>query len=132
MQHSLNKSERIKSKKIFECLFRQGKSLFYYPLKLVYVPLTENDQPPLLFGISVPKRLHKKAAVRNRIKRLVRESFRRNKPWLLDRLDKSGKYALLYIYLAKEEESYHTVDLSIKKLNRKWIKIEASSANGDC
>ncbi len=62
--------QRIKREKDFSKIFRSGKRLYSNSLTLLYIPEKE-----LKVGFVVSKK-HGKAFVRNRIKRLLRESFR--------------------------------------------------------
>jgi len=74
MDQSFPKKEKLKSKKLIDLLFEQGQSIKAYPLRFVYIQ-TELPYPdvPIQIGFSVPKRLHKLAVTRNRLKRLQRE-----------------------------------------------------------
>lgn len=94
-----------------------------HPLKLLYTKIDQEGVPPLQFGITVPKRLYKSAVARNRIKRLVREAYRLQKPAMLSSMpDGSSKYALMYIYVHKEEMSVVDLKSSIKRLYKRWVK----------
>src|SRR5690606_26144620 len=75
------KSERLSSKKNIKELFSRGSSFHLYPFKVIYLP-NPNPQPDtsliqVLF--TVPKRNHKRAVDRNKIKRRLKEAYRRNK-----------------------------------------------------
>ena len=61
---------RLKKEKDFKAVFNKGKRLFSSNLTLVYLPSSE-----LKAGFAVSKK-HGKSVQRNRIKRLLRESFR--------------------------------------------------------
>lgn len=79
-KYTFQKSERIVRKKTIESIYQKGENMFVYPLKVRYLPVEnnpENIQAKIL--ISVPKKNFKKAVHRNRIKRLLRESYRLNK-----------------------------------------------------
>ncbi len=95
MDQSLGKSEKLKSKKLIDLLFQQGNSLKAFPLRLVFIetPLPHPDVS-VQVGFSVPKRIHKLAVTRNRIKRLMRQAYRTNKQ-MLD--TKGTTFALLFI-----------------------------------
>lgn len=105
------KEERLSSKKKIEELFAKGSSIYLYPFRLVYVSHTEPAPHQLL--ISVSKRNFKKAVTRNRIKRLIRETYRTNKQLLAT---SENKYRLALIYTAKEIPEF-------KHLNQKLIEI---------
>ena len=72
MSFTYRKKDKLKSKKLIEQLFTEGKSISAYPLRLVYLKTAFEDQSLLKTGVSVSKRLHKTAVARNRIKRLIR------------------------------------------------------------
>ena len=61
---------RLKKEKDFKAVFNKGKRLFSSNLTLVYLP-----SDSLKVGYAVSKK-HGGSVIRNRIKRLLRESFR--------------------------------------------------------
>ena len=77
-RNTFPKAERLCNYHRVNKLFREAKVLKKYPLKLLYTPIEGSTQPTQLL-ISVPKRLMKKAVDRNRMKRLIRESYRHQK-----------------------------------------------------
>lgn len=80
MSYSFPKSEKLCSKKRIEKLFRQGNSVQSFPLKMIFVRVDDlPEQIPFQVMVSVPKRHFKRAVHRNRIKRLLRESYRLQK-----------------------------------------------------
>ncbi len=97
---TFKKAERLKSRKVIELLFKDGKSFGAYPLRLVFL---KNEEPrsnaPVQFTVSVPKRSFKSAVARNRIKRKVREAWRLNKHWLYEKLEKTEGQISLYGHL---------------------------------
>lgn len=80
---ALRKEERICSKKLIEELFTGGKShsMTSYPVRLIYMQRErkETGNPPAVILVSVPKRHLKRAVDRNRVKRQIREAYRKNK-----------------------------------------------------
>ncbi len=105
-------------------IFRSGSSVFAHPVKLIYLDLGSStpDVPQLLFGVSVPKRLHPRAHSRNRIKRLIRECYRLSKSSLIQASkEKDRRYALLYLYIAKEEVKYDKLYAQFDILHDKWL-----------
>ena len=101
---SLSKHERLKSKKDIDTLFLTGKAFFVFPFKLFYLMQSSSSaDQPLLFGVSVPKKLFKRAVDRNKIKRRVRELYRIAKPELSDHLSGNNKMLhIMFVYTNKE------------------------------
>ena len=90
-QFSFKKSERLNSKRLIDALFSGGnKSLSAYPLRVVYMPLDKEQADPVAILVSVSKRHFKRAVQRNRVKRQIREAYRKNKHVLWSVLEKSG------------------------------------------
>jgi ribonuclease P protein component len=73
MQYKFPQNHRLKSKSQFQLVFQNGKKLSLGKLAIFFIS-NSFDYPRL--GLSVAKRNVPNAADRNRIKRLVRESFR--------------------------------------------------------
>ena len=75
MDFSFRKKDRIRKKKEFEKIFRNGKKVFG---KYLYLYLLNNHENPKLgFIINKKKR---NGVERNRLKRQLKEIFRQNKP----------------------------------------------------
>jgi ribonuclease P protein component len=119
MSFKYRKKDKLKSKKIIEQLFKEGRSLSVYPLRLVYLKTEFNDGSVLKTGVSVSKRLHKTAVARNRIKRLMREVYRLNKPLYFN--NSSTPYAFMILYLSKDGTNFDELDTKIKRLFQKFL-----------
>lgn len=76
-KYTLKPSERIKSKKEIEELFKKSSSFFVRPILLKYVIHDEPGENKIL--VIVPKKHHKRAVSRNLLKRRIREAYRQNK-----------------------------------------------------
>ncbi len=118
MDQSFGRTQKLKSKKLIEQLFTEGRSLKSFPLKLVYLPISNSESSELKTAVSVPKKLIKTAVQRNRIKRLMREVFRKNKYLVTKELPSS--YALMFIYISRDEISYEKIEESMKKILKKF------------
>ena len=98
----LTKNERICSKLLIDQLFGGGgsRSMAAFPIRMVYMTVNRAaDWPPVKIMVSVPKRCLKHAVERNRVKRLIRESWRKNKQELYNLCEKhtiSLDVALVY------------------------------------
>lgn len=114
---------RLKSKKIIDKLFQEGKSYFSYPIKLVYLPLKDKDgEYGIQYTVSVSKRIFKKAVDRNRVKRQMREAIRLNLTDIID-AESSSFLAMMFIYVGKEKLEYGTIENGVKKLAPKISRL---------
>lgn len=103
---TLSKEERICSKKLINELFTgNGRSMTAFPLRVVFMKRTIlDDQPRAAMLVSVPKRYFKHAVDRNRVKRQVREAFRRNKSIITQNLtDDHEAVAMAFVWLTNEK-----------------------------
>lgn len=103
---TLSKEERICSKKLINELFTgNGRSMTAFPLRVVFMKRTIVDnQPRAAMLVSVPKRYFKHAVDRNRVKRQVREAFRRNKSIITQNLtDDHEAVAMAFVWLTDEK-----------------------------
>lgn len=101
---TLRKEERICSRKLIDAIFSGSKSrsMSAFPLRVVYMPLDTPEagdstveslgdtqparpRPKAKMLISVPKKHFKRAVKRNRVKRQVREAYRKNKSIIADK-----------------------------------------------
>lgn len=117
-RYSFPKTEHLKSKRIIEELYAKGSSVTAYPLRAVFLALTQEEQAPTAsILVSVAKRRFRHAVDRNLMKRRIREAYRLNKYLLTDELQKAGKkmaIAILYI------DSKHA---GSEYLNRRMCKL---------
>lgn len=103
---TLSKEERICSKKLINELFTgNGRSMTAFPLRVVFMKRTiVDEQPRAAMLVSVPKRYFKHAVDRNRVKRQVREAFRRNKSIITQNLtDDHEAVAMAFVWLTDEK-----------------------------
>ena len=103
MPNTLRKSERLDRKKVIEKMFAGGsRSFSVFPLRVVYLPVEELEAPVSIL-VSVSKRRFKRAVKRNRVKRQIREAYRKNKSLLVDELQRrEQRLAVAFIYLSDE------------------------------
>ena len=114
MRNTLGKQERLKSKKLIEKLYAEGDSVKTFPLRLMYVQTAHTSEFPCQVGVSVAKRNYKLAVDRNRLKRLMRETYRLQKQIVYNNLDKP--YVFMISYIGKEEIKYEDLHLKMEKL----------------
>ncbi len=125
-QFSFNKKERLKSRKQLDRIFTKGESITAFPVKIFY-ELNEDQDNIFKTGVGVSRKNFKKAVDRNRIKRLLRESYRTEKAELLNYLQQNKKQiALFFLYVDKTEPDYLFLKQTIQKAIKKLISEMAS------
>lgn len=126
MRYTLPKAEKLVSLKAIDLTFADGKSLFCYPIKLLYTLNSTSLTNQSLF--SVPKRNFKRANKRNTIKRRMREAYRLNKHIHATVSRETRKvYNLVFIYIAKEEEGYSRIEESVVTLLNRLAQMDSTS-----
>lgn len=106
--------EKLKSKKTIDKLFNEGKSVSQSGFTLVYCITQLTSFYPAQAGFVVPKRSFKHAVDRNRIKRLMREVYRKNKFTLYEKLiERKQQLALMCVYKGKDMPDYEKAEKSV-------------------
>ena len=109
----LPKDYRLKKRTAFAATYRTGKTLHADGVTIFIGKEKSNDFPTRI-GFVVSKKIHKRAVKRNRIKRLMRESYR----LLIKEGAVSEKYISL-IFVASSKllnMNFKEVDNAIRKL----------------
>jgi len=126
---TFQKSERLCSKKIIDKLFVEGKSVFVFPLKIVYLEPGGPAKNPLQAGFAVSKKNFKRAVQRNLLKRRMREAYRLSKPGFFSALN-DVQLAIFFVYTAKEIADYSAIESAMKRGLKKLAKeIQTKSNN---
>ena len=119
MSSKFPKKEKLKSEILIKRLFEEGKSITSYPLKLIYLPVNSLAEVKIQCGVAVSSRNFKSAVKRNRIKRLLRESYRLNKEKKINNIE--GGFAFLFLYLGKEMPRYEDVERHMKVIIKQFL-----------
>lgn len=122
-QFTLGTTERLKSRKLIERLFKEGKDIKAFPFKVLYLFLEGQDNR-LQAGFSASSRNFKKATDRNRIKRLTKEAYRLQKTELTATLEKNSKQLIVFfIYTGKELPDYKTAEEKMALILERLITL---------
>ncbi|GAB1403579.1 MAG: ribonuclease P protein component [Lentimicrobiaceae bacterium] len=120
---TFGKHERLCGELAIELLFTKGNSMFKHPLRMVWRLSDNNSGYRVLF--SIPKRNFRRAVDRNRIRRLMREIYRRHKH-LLTELKPGKGCDLAFVYVAKTMPEYKNLEpiiiLLLQRLNQEYEK----------
>lgn len=112
------KSARLFLKKDIDDLFQKGQSFISYPLRIVYLsdPGVTPPESGISILVSVPKKRIKLAVNRNRIKRLVRETYRLNKSNITDYCILNNKRLhVAFMYISNDIASYAVIEKGMLK-----------------
>ena len=119
---NLTKQERVCSKLLIDRLFNGGKShsMSAYPLRVVYMYIPSddisNDEPNTQILVSVPKKCFKRAVKRNRVKRQVREAYRRNRIIVSKKVPDGCSVVMAFIWLDSKLYDTAVVEAKMKNL----------------
>ena len=118
------KRERIVSQKLIDELFGgSNQSLVAFPLRIVYLYKERaKDEPPVQVLMSVPKKRFKHAVDRNRVKRQLREAYRRHKDIVDSVLGDEEGLAIAFIWLSDRHAPSTVVDQRVVTLLEKMTK----------
>ena len=121
MNQTLGKEYKLCSQKIIQQIFEEKRSVKQFPFVINYCFAELPTEKLFQIVIAAPKRIFRKAHDRNRIKRLCRETIRKNKYLLEEYLTESKKQiALFFVYTNKEEMEY---DVLLKKTESLFKKL---------
>ncbi len=148
--YTFKKNERLGNHRLQSLLFEQGKAFFQYPFRVQYLFLTkkrnedhlsiEKQHPPgavFYFPakclVSVSKRHLKKAVQRNKVKRLVREAYRKNKNTFYTFLERERyKGVVAFVYTADRILSYNEIEEAVNKSVKKLeAMLEAAQRDNE-
>lgn len=125
-EFTLGKNERLKSRKLIEQLFSEGKNFAAGPFRVYYfisgaAGNVSSSAFNVQFGTGVSSKNFKRAVDRNRIKRLTREAYRLQKLPLYNKAEeKKIQLNVFFIYTGKDLPDFKLakdkVAVALKKL----------------
>ena len=128
-EERLRKGERLCSKKLIDTLFGTGGShaMTAFPLKAVYRLIDCKSETSVSKEaivelnvqvlISVPKKHFKRAVKRNRVKRQVREAYRKHKSFVTLRVNEQTDKQLLIAFIWLSDELIDSVTIEKRVCN---------------
>lgn len=122
---TFRKRERLVSLRLIDELFGGGnsRSLAAYPLRAIYLQKArEEHDEPLQLLISVPKKRFHHAVDRNRVKRQVREAWRRHKQSLTAALPADSRLLVALVWLSDSQLPTAEVDERVASLVKRMCE----------
>ena len=119
------KKDKLKSRKQMQFLFSKGTAITMHPIRLLYtIEKAEAGIFPnglLQAGVGAPSRQFRKAVQRNKVKRLLREGYRLEKPNFTNSISLSNtRLNLFFLYLdanvQTQQQIQATINLILQKL----------------
>ena len=95
-----------------QALYKEGKRFVAWPLRVSYMPTPEAATTQVL--IWAPKSLFKHAVDRNRMRRLMREAYRKQKALLPTDMH----YQIAFNYMDKTEQPLPIIEKAMRKAMR--------------
>ena len=142
IRYTLRKGEKLRHRSLVDPLFKEGNSLYEFPLRLVWRRIDKeklestfcDHVPERIDGvqmlITVPKKKRRHAVDRVLMRRRIREAYRLNRHELLDAVserEENGTLSLAFIYIHDKNLPYETIDRKIKLLLKKLCsKVQLS------
>lgn len=122
------KEERLCSKIEIDQLFAKGKIIFESPFKIVFFRMAAENSFPAKMLAMVPKKKFAKATDRNKLKRRIKEAYRKNKAVLYEQTSNEGGVLLIaFIYNSNEILSYQIINKKIEFIIKRLIEKNANN-----
>ena len=120
----LPKYERICKENDIKALFEQCVGVSVYPYRVIYLfRHEESGRPTVRLLVSVSKKRFHHAVSRNRVKRLMREAWRRNKAALYEICERDNiSVDVALVYTATVIHSYEEMLAKTKKAVQEIVK----------
>ncbi len=117
---TLPRDQKLKQKKEIDLLFKKGKWKTCENVRIITLNLDQKPEEGFSYnsqkvGVSVSKRYFKKAVDRNRVKRLLRESYRLHKE---EFVNKFGVNSLSMIFWISPTKPNH-----LKEVEENFLKL---------
>ena len=118
------KKDKLKSRKQMQFLFSKGTAITIHPIRLLYTIEKEEagifSNGLLQAGVGAPSRQFRKAVQRNKVKRLLREGYRLEKPNFTNSISLTNtRLNLFFLYVDAHVQTQQEIQATIKLLLQK-------------
>ncbi len=121
-QYSLPRKERLRGSIKASSLFHDGNIINEFPLQCKYI-ITESDYDGYEVLFSVSKKRVKKAVLRNRLRRRIKEAWRLNVAPLRNKLLASSSKMQIGIYYQTDDIlKYKEIELKINSIIQRLLQ----------
>jgi ribonuclease P protein component len=117
--YSFPKNEHLKKQKLFDAVFKNAKSVLFYPILFKYNFSQKEDQFSRKSAFIVSKKKIRSAVDRNLVKRRMKEAYRTHKPIFES---ESKTLIICCIYVGKEIENYKLIEKAYKNFQNLEFK----------
>lgn len=122
IRSTFGKHERLCSRTVLQRLQREGRSVNEAPFRLVGMITSLDTTSPAQVAFAVPKRHVPHAVDRNRLRRRMREVYRRNKHSYYARLQAKGaQCAWLFVLRSPADLPYDEVEHKMIRAMDRWF-----------
>ena len=112
---TFRKNERLSGRKIMAALFAKGNSVVIPPFRVMWMITVLESPSPAQIAFSVPVKNFRLAVDRNRIKRQMREAYRKNKSSLYSCLQHEKRQcAMMIIFTGKAKLPFTVIENKFK------------------
>ncbi len=118
------RKERLRSNKEIALLFDRGQTRVYAAFRFTWQLLDrqKDTEPAAAVAILVPKKIFRKASVRNLIRRRIREAYRKHKGMIWEVLEKNDQQLrLLILYTGSSVPAYAEIEEKLVRALKNWI-----------
>lgn len=120
-KNTFKKSERLCSRILMDRLFQgNNHSVSAYPMRAIFLPVEKDLHEGVSVLISVPKKRFHDAVQRNRVKRQIREAYRKHKhPLIKQMAEQNAGMLVAFIYVSDKIEPTEYVEKRMVRLLEK-------------
>ena len=119
MDLTFRRVDKIKGIKTINNLFDEPNIVTVFPLKAFYKTESITAEKTVELAVSVSKKRFKKSPNRNRVKRVLRESYRINKVKILSNIPNHIKLSVMIVYIGKELPKTTEINSKTEELFKK-------------